>query len=1128
KKAFATTTAAVMAASAVAPVAAFAAESKFPDVPSDKYYADAVNYLAEKEIISGTPEGNFNPTGKITRDQAAKIIVLAAGLEGTTELTFNDSDKIKSWAVPYVKTAVANKVINGNDKGNFDPEGNLTRAQAAKIIVEAFGLEGTTELTFNDNDKIKSWAVPYVKTAVANGIITGSPEGNFNPEANIERGDFALMVKRAIDKVAEQEDVELAVESVSAITSKSLKVKFNKVVDTTKAKFEVKKGSVKVNTETITFNADKTEAVIELTGKLTAGEYTVNVTGLTDQALTATTTVENERVETVKILSENAVLDKNGNNVTVGYKVENQYGEDITARTALTANAAGTVVAGNANPSKGVVTIPVKKDGVKEGDSIVLTLVHAASGKSASATVKVSAKAQVSEIAITGLYNKDGKALTETTDLSKDAFYLLVEGKDQYGNVVDEAALDASNAVLINNTNPLIAKVATDFETIKVNGKDVTALRLNGSVTAGETTVMLIPTASGKTASYTVKVAESQRTDTVTFEVPDLVVAKEKLFVPIQVLDKEGNLVTDEKVLNDATRGIKVSGVTDAKVKKVDGKIGVEVPGENVKEGYISLVAVSSTGKSTIANIQVKAEAKPVRVEGVTSDIKTTVLTGSPAQTLSVDNVKIIDQYEREMSAAQKANYFTGDTAKYSLVITDEKPEDNAGAVNIKDKNTIVPIAKGTEKVTISIKDEVKDEVLTGSEKSVTFRVTDGTEYKSYEVKSVGTVYDEKAAGKTDRDEYDKAVEVYGVLDDGSKVQLTHGVDYTVSSTNSTFNKDVADGTIDVDAAYTTYGDAKEIKLPLTVTINATGEKLTQEVTISKETPKVTKLEVVANGKAADLAAGKTVAALENVSYDAAKVDAPFDFSVLAGTVADIVVTDQYGVRVVLTGSNDKFPDGTTFVSTLTFNKVDGELVFVNNGTASAKVTEIPKDSVFNVVVSAGTLTAAPVKVTATSDYSYSSAQAAAQKVVDDEAAKYESEVTIPKTTQADADITAVVQKLKEDQTNNNDVTVAVKSIKEDKGEYLTLTDGVLKLVKQADKDATNNKAVIVLSFTKDGKEATKEVTVTIEPLDQNDETQDQNDETQDQNDETQGQNDETQDQNDETQGQNDETQGQN
>lgn len=1071
RKFAATTATAAMVASAVAPVASLAAG--FTDVAPQ--YKDAVDFLVSTGATNGKTETQFGVYEQITRLDAAVILakVLKLDVDNAKDAGFTDVPKDRA---KYVNALVEAGILNGKSEGKFGAYDNLTRVEMAKIIANAYKLEKQNDNALPFTDVNATWA-PFVKALYDNGVTSGKTETSFGAYENITRGDFARFVYRAANLNV---DVDPEVVSVSAIGAKKLEVKFNKAVDTTKATFEVKKGSVKVNTETITFNNEKTAAVIELTGKLTAGEYTVNVTGLTDQVLTATTTVENERVETVKILSENAVLNKNGKNVTVGYKVENQYGEDITATTALTANAAGTVVNGNANPSKGVVTIPVK-DGVKEGDSIVLTLVHAASGKSASATVKVSPKAQVSEIAITGLYNKDGKALTETTDLSKDAFYLLVEGKDQYGNVVDEAALDASNAVLINNTNPLIVKVATDFETIKVNGKDVTALKLNGPVTAGETTVMLISTASGKNATFKVKVAESQRTDTVTFEVPDLVVANEKLFVPIQVLDKEGNLVTDEKVLNDATRGIKVSGLTNAVVKKVDGKIGVEVPAENVKEGYISLVAVSSTGKSTIANIQVKAEAKPVRVEGVTSDIKTTVLTGSPAQTLSVDNVKIIDQYEREMSAAQKAKYFTGQTPKYSLVIKDEKPEGNAGAVNIIDGNKIVPIAKGTEKVTISIKDEVKDEVLTGSEKSVTFRVTDGTEYKSYEVKSVGTVYDEVAAGKTDNDAYDKAVEVYGVLDDGSKVKLTHGVDYTVSSTNATFNTDVADGTIDVDKKFTYGKDETEIKLPLTVTINATGEKLTQDVTISKVAPKVTKLEIVENGKLADLNAGKQVDALTSITYDAATAKSPFNFVQLVAKT-DVVATDQYGVRVELDGSDDQFPDGTPIVTTLTFTKVDGDLKFDRNGTASAAVTEIPANSVFNVVVSADSLTAGPVKVTATS--AYSSAQAAAQKVVDDEAAKYESEVTIPKTTKADENITAVVQKLKKDQIKNDGVTVAVKSIKEDKGKYLTLTDGVLKLAKQAANDATDNTAVIVLSFTKDGKEATKEVTVKIEPQD--------------------------------------------
>ena len=57
---------------------------------------------------------------------------------------------------------------------------------------------------------------------------------------------------------------------------------------------------------------------------------------------------------------------------TVGYKVENQYGEDITATTAIVATAGGTAVkTSTANASKGVATIDVN-DTAKEGEAIVL------------------------------------------------------------------------------------------------------------------------------------------------------------------------------------------------------------------------------------------------------------------------------------------------------------------------------------------------------------------------------------------------------------------------------------------------------------------------------------------------------------------------------------------------------------------------------------------------------------------------------------------------------------------------------------------------------------------------------------------------------------------------------------
>lgn len=199
----------------------------------------------------------------------------------------------------------------------------------------------------------------------------------------------------------------------------------------------MKKGSVNVNTSAIAWNEAKTVATIELSGKLLVGEYTVNVTGLSDDGLTGTAT------------------------------------------------AGGSVVRANASALKGVATISVINT-AKEGDSIVLTLIHESSGKSISQTVKVSSEATVSDISITGLYNKEGKKLTETTDLTKDTFYLVVEGKDQYqyqyGQASNLAALNSAT-IILNNTNPS-----------------------GVSAKAGETTVTLIAPASGKNTTYTVKV----------------------------------------------------------------------------------------------------------------------------------------------------------------------------------------------------------------------------------------------------------------------------------------------------------------------------------------------------------------------------------------------------------------------------------------------------------------------------------------------------------------------------------------------------------------------------------------------------------------------------------------------
>ncbi|MEN0650998.1 S-layer homology domain-containing protein [Caldifermentibacillus hisashii] len=245
RKAFATTAAAVMAATAVTPVAAFAAsKTSFPDVPAGEY-ADAINNLAGQGILNGFDDGTFKPNDPVLREQAAKILATALKLDTTGTENYPDVSP-DNWSYKYIVAVTKAGIFGGDEKGNFNPFANLTRQEAAKIIVQAFGFTGSTELTFGDKANIQSWAVPYVKTAVANGILKGDDQGNFNPNANIKRGDFALMIQRALNAVENAKTPK--VESVSAINAKQIEIKFNTKMDkysvTDVTKYSIKRAGV--------------------------------------------------------------------------------------------------------------------------------------------------------------------------------------------------------------------------------------------------------------------------------------------------------------------------------------------------------------------------------------------------------------------------------------------------------------------------------------------------------------------------------------------------------------------------------------------------------------------------------------------------------------------------------------------------------------------------------------------------------------------------------------------------------------------------------------------------------------------------------------------------------------------
>ncbi|MFH5779911.1 S-layer homology domain-containing protein [Heyndrickxia oleronia] len=228
RKVFATTATAALVASAVAPIASSAAG--FSDVTKPEYKT-AIDALAEAGILNGYENGTFKPENKVTRGEVAKVITLIRHLEDGTKTPFKDV-KDGYWSTPYINSLYAAKLINGYENGTFKPEGNITRAEFAKLVVDAYGLTLTNAATPFTDVKAGNWATPYIQTAYANGLIKGVTASKFDPSAPIKRGDLAILLHRADSKFGDVIGNNFpGVELVKATNNTTVEVTFKNEVD---------------------------------------------------------------------------------------------------------------------------------------------------------------------------------------------------------------------------------------------------------------------------------------------------------------------------------------------------------------------------------------------------------------------------------------------------------------------------------------------------------------------------------------------------------------------------------------------------------------------------------------------------------------------------------------------------------------------------------------------------------------------------------------------------------------------------------------------------------------------------------------------------------------------------------
>ena len=176
----------------------------FIDVATTAWYYNYVRTVWENSIFQGTAYNQFSPQMSMTRAMFVQALANMEGVDltayGTATASFNDVS-LSAWYFAAVEWAASQGIVQGVGNDNFASNAPITREQMAAMLYRYIQIRGieipaNQTIIFADHDAISYWAVNAVEIIQAAGIITGRPNGNFDPLTTATRAEVATIFAR--------------------------------------------------------------------------------------------------------------------------------------------------------------------------------------------------------------------------------------------------------------------------------------------------------------------------------------------------------------------------------------------------------------------------------------------------------------------------------------------------------------------------------------------------------------------------------------------------------------------------------------------------------------------------------------------------------------------------------------------------------------------------------------------------------------------------------------------------------------------------------------------------------------------------------------------------------------------
>ena len=171
------------------------AGAAFTDQADIKVDSDVVDTLVSLGVIEGFEDGSFQPNGTVTRAQMAKMIYVLR--TGNSDASAYNDDKTSftdigtHWARGYIKYCQSLNIIAGKSATKFDPNGNVTAQEAAKMLLVTLGYDAQKAGLVG-----AGWASKTNALADENGLLENV---NTSFTASCPRQYAAQLIYNAID-----------------------------------------------------------------------------------------------------------------------------------------------------------------------------------------------------------------------------------------------------------------------------------------------------------------------------------------------------------------------------------------------------------------------------------------------------------------------------------------------------------------------------------------------------------------------------------------------------------------------------------------------------------------------------------------------------------------------------------------------------------------------------------------------------------------------------------------------------------------------------------------------------------------------------------------------------------------